>query len=54
MWVLIVLSLTVGGPVITIPGWSSDGSCSAGGREMIQQFKEATGSNWAYRCVKPS
>ncbi len=41
MRVLILISLTAGGPVVTIPGWSGDITCGAGGLELIQQLKEA-------------
>ena len=37
----------------SIPGYSSEQTCSAKGKEIIAVVLREKGGNWVYHCVKP-
>jgi uncharacterized protein YegP (UPF0339 family) len=53
MWVLVIIALN--GPMIfTIPGYSSEQTCSAHANEAIAKLPRLkSGIRWTYRCIKP-
>jgi len=52
MWVLVVLALN-SQIVFSIPGYSSEQTCSTKGKEIIALMAEKKGGRWVYHCVKP-
>jgi hypothetical protein len=52
MWVLVVLAVNAH-MAISIPGYSSEQTCSAKGKEIIAIMRHKKGGNWVYHCVKP-
>ena len=52
MWVLLVLSVHTH-MAFSIPGYTSEQTCSVKGKEIIAVMPEKKGGNWVYRCVKP-
>jgi hypothetical protein len=52
MWVLVVIALHTQ-IAFSIPGYSSEQTCSAKGKETIELMREKKGGNWIYHCVKP-
>ncbi len=52
MWVLVVIALHTQ-IAFSIPGYSSEQTCSAKGKEIVELARSEKGGNWIYRCVKP-
>ena len=52
MWVLVVLAVNAQ-IAFSIPGYSSEQTCSAKGKEIIAIMSDKKGGNWVYHCVKP-
>ena len=52
MWVLVVFAVNAQS-AFSIPGYSSEQTCSAKGKEIIEITRRKKGGNWVYRCVKP-
>ena len=53
MWVLVVFAVNAQS-AFSIPGYSSEQTCSAKGKEIIALMAEKKkGGRWVYRCVKP-
>ena len=52
MWVLVVFALNAHS-AFTIPGYSSEQTCSAKGKDIIALARHEKGGSWIYRCVKP-
>jgi hypothetical protein len=52
MWVLVVLAVNAN-MAFSIPGYSSEQTCSAKGKEIIAIMPNKKGGNWVYHCVKP-
>jgi hypothetical protein len=53
MWVLIVISL-ITQTVITVPGFSTEQTCSAGAEETIAALTHVKHGRWTYHCIKTS
>jgi hypothetical protein len=52
MWVLVILAVNAN-MAFSIPGYSSEQTCSAKGKEIIAIIPRKKGGNWVYHCVKP-
>ena len=52
MWVLVVFAVNAQS-AFSIPGYSSEQTCSAKGKEIVELARSEKGGNWIYRCVKP-
>ena len=52
MWVLVVLAVNTQ-IVFSIPGYSSEQTCSAKGKEIVELARTEKGGRWVFRCVKP-
>ena len=52
MWVLVVLAVNAH-MAFSIPGYSSEQTCSAKGKEIIAVMPKKKGGNWVYHCIKP-
>ena len=52
MWVLVVLAVNTQ-MAFSVPGYSSEQTCSAKGKEIIAIMRREKGGNWVYHCVKP-
>ena len=52
MWVLVVLAVNAH-LAFSIPGYSSEQTCSAKGKEIIAIMPHKKGGSWVYHCVKP-
>ena len=52
MWVLVVIALHTQ-MAFSIPGYSSEQTCSAKGKETIEFMRDKKGGNWIYHCVRP-
>lgn len=52
MWVLLVFALNAQS-AFSVPGYSSEQTCSAKGKETIEFMRDKKGGNWIYHCVKP-
>jgi hypothetical protein len=53
VWVLVIIALN--GPMIfTIPGYSSEQTCSAHAKDAIAKLPHLkSGIRWTYRCIRP-
>ena len=52
MWVLVVLAVNAH-MAFSVPGYSSEQTCSIKGKEIIKIMPLEKGGRWVYRCVKP-
>ena len=52
MWVLVVLAVNAH-TAFSIPGYSSEQTCSAQGKEIVSMITKKNGGKWVYHCVKP-
>ena len=52
MWVLVVLTVSAC-MAFSIPGYSSEQTCSAHGKEIVAMITKKNGGKWVYHCVKP-
>jgi hypothetical protein len=53
MWILILIN-TVVGSAVSIPGYSSQATCTAAAAQEISEFGSASGNTWASTCVHPN
>jgi hypothetical protein len=54
MWVLLVVNL-VTSAMLSVPGYTTEAACNAGGKEMIASFEKIRkGARVAWICTKPS
>ena len=52
MWVLVVFAINAQS-AFSVPGYSSEQTCSAKGQEIVALARKEKGGSWIYRCVKP-
>ena len=52
MWVLVVFTISAH-TAFSIPGYSSEQTCFAKGKEVIEMMTRKKGGGWIYYCVKP-
>jgi hypothetical protein len=52
MWVLLVIAVNAQ-MAFPIPGYSSEQTCSAKGKQIIAIMRHEKGGTWVYHCVKP-
>jgi hypothetical protein len=51
MWVLVVFAVNAQS-AFSIPGYSSEQTCSAKGKEIVELARSERGGNWVYRCLR--
>jgi Zn/Cd-binding protein ZinT len=52
MWVLVVFALNAQS-AFSVPGYSSEQTCTAKGQEVVTMARGKKGGTWVFRCVKP-
>lgn len=52
MWVLVVVALT-SHVAFSVPGYSSEQTCSAKAKEVVADLSKKRGGKWNFFCVKP-
>ena len=52
MWVLLVLAVNAH-TAFSIPGYSSEQTCSTNGKEIVATMHREKSGDWIYHCVKP-
>jgi len=52
MWVLVIFALNAQS-AFSVPGYSSEQTCSAKGKGIVEVVRRERGGNWTYRCIKP-
>jgi hypothetical protein len=54
MWVLVIIALNAN-MIFTVPGYSTEETCSVGGQKLIATLAHAKHSvHWTHRCVETS
>jgi hypothetical protein len=52
MWVLLVFAIHTQ-VAFSVPGYSSEQTCTAKGKEVVKVAVAEKGGIWDFRCVKP-